>query len=59
MCIMGSHVYRTPLVLAQSFRKKIFHFNFLFQLFIYLNLETKPIIVFQGIILYVDNIIAF
>ena len=44
---------------AQTLRKKIFRFNFLIQLFIYLHLETKSIIVFQGIILHMDIIIAF
>ena len=46
--------------LAQTFRgeKKIFHFNFLIQLFIYLHLETKPIIVSQSIILHTDIVIA-
>ena len=34
-------------------------FNFLIQLFIYLYLETKPIIVFQGIILHMDIVITF
>ena len=38
--------------------KKIFHFNFLIQLFIYLHLETKPIIVSQSIILHTDIVIA-
>ena len=31
----------------------------LIQFFLYLYLETKPIIVFQGIILHTDIIIAF
>ena len=39
--------------------KKISRFNFLIQLFIYLYLETKTIIVLQGIILYIDIVIAF
>ena len=39
--------------------EKTFHFNFYIQLFIYLYLETKPVIVFQGIILHTDIIIAF
>ena len=39
--------------------EKIFHFNVLIQLLIYLYLETKPIIIFQGIILHMDIIIAF
>ena len=47
------------MVLAQTYRKKNFHFNLLIQLFIYLHLETKSIIVFQGIILHMDIIIAF
>ena len=38
--------------------EKIF-FNVLIQLFIYLYLETKPIIVFQGIILHMDIVIVF
>ena len=59
MCIMGSHVYRTPMFLAQIFRKKFFCFNFLIQIFIYFYLETKLIIIFQGIILHTDIIIAF
>ena len=47
-------------VFGPTFRKKTFHFNSLIQLFIYLYLETKPIIVFRGIIiLHVDIIIAF
>ena len=43
----------TPLM-AQTFKKKIFHFNILLQFFIYLHLETKPVIIFQGIILHMD-----
>ena len=38
--------------------EKIFHFNVLIQLLIYLYLETKPIIIFQGIILYMDIVIV-
>ena len=38
---------------------KIFHFNFLIQSLIYLYLGTKPIIVFQGIILHMDIVTAF
>ena len=38
--------------LDQTFRKNTFRFSFLIQLFIYLYLETKLIIVFQGIILF-------
>ena len=40
-------------------RKKIFHFNFLIQFFICLYLEAKLIIVFHGIILRMDTVIAF
>ena len=39
--------------------EKIFHFNFLIQLFIYLYLETTLMITFQGIVLHVDSVIAF
>ena len=35
------------------------YFNFLIQLFIYLYLETKLIIIFQGLILHTDIIITF
>ena len=52
-CIMRSHIF------GPTFKKKIFRFNFLIQLFIYLYLQTKPIIIFQGIILHVDIIVAF
>ena len=38
--------------------KKIFCFNFLIQFFIYLHLEPKLIIVFQGIILHTDIVTA-
>ena len=38
--------------------KKIFHFNFLIQYVIYLYLETKPVIIFQGMILHMDVYIA-
>ena len=41
--------------MVQTFKKRIFHFNSI----IYLYLETKAIIVFEGIILYTDIIIAF
>ena len=41
-----------------NFQEKIFHFNILIQLFTYLYLETKPIIVFQGITLHTDIIIS-
>ena len=44
---------------AQTFRKEIFHFNFLIQLFICLYLETEPIIIFQGIILHMDIILTY
>ena len=53
---MCSHVLYAPMFFAQTFRKKIFHFNSLIQLFIYLYLKTKPIIIFQGIILHTDII---
>ena len=56
---MCSRVQCAPALLAQTLRKDIFRFNFLIQLFLYLYLETKPIIVFQGIILHMDIIIAF
>ena len=39
--------------------KKSFFFYFLIQLFIYVYLETKPMIIFQGIILHMDIITAF
>ena len=35
-CVMRSCVYRAPTFWAQTFRKIIFHFNFLIQLFIYI-----------------------
>ena len=50
---MHTHIF------GPIFQEKIFHFDFLIQLFIYLYLETKWIIVFQGISLYTDIIIAF
>ena len=56
---MCSPVYCVPVVLAQIFRKKVFCFTFLIQLFIYLYLETKLIIAFHGIILHMDIVIAF
>ena len=43
------------MILAQTFRKKSF---VLIQFLIYLYLETKLIIMFPGIILYMDIIIA-
>ena len=54
-----SHVEYIPTFSAQAFRKKIFCLHFKVQLFIYLYLETKPIIIFQDIILHMDIIIAF
>ena len=51
------HVERPPTILAQTFRKK--KPFILIQFFIYLYLETKPIIIFQGIILHTDIILAF
>ena len=39
--------------------KKIFHVNFSIQFLVYLYLERKPIIIFQGIILHMDIVIAF
>ena len=42
-------------VLGPNFQEKKICFNFL----TYLYLETKPIIIFQGIILYTDIVIAF
>ena len=39
--------------------KKIFDFNVLIQLLVYLYLETKPMIIFQSIILHTDTVIAF
>ena len=44
-------------VLGSNFQEKIFHFNFLIQLFIYLYLETKLIIIFQDIILHMDIVL--
>ena len=51
LCITHTHIFG-----PNSWEKS---FNFLFQFFIYLYLETKPIIVLQGIILHLDIIIAF
>ena len=56
---MFCRVEHTPMVLDQTYRKEVFCFNLLIQFLIYLYLETKPIIVFQGIILCMDIIIAF
>lgn len=42
-CTLRAHV------LDQTLRRKIFHFNFSIQLCIYWYLETKPMIVFQGL----------
>ena len=53
-CIMHTHIFG-----PKTFRKKIFGFNFLIQLFIYLYLETKLIIVFWRIILDMDIVVAF
>ena len=50
-----SHVYCAPTFGAQTFREK----NLLFEFFIYLYLETKPITVFQGIIWHMNIGIAF
>ena len=52
---MNSCVKCAPTFLAQIFRKKSFYF---FNSFFYLYLETKPSIVFQGIIFHMDIIIA-
>ena len=49
---MHSHVS------GPDFQENIFHFNFLVQFFIHLYLETKLIIVLQGIILHMDIVIA-
>ena len=57
-CVTCSPLYRAPMFLAQL-SGIIFHSNFLIQFFIYLYLETKPIIVFRGIILHMDIVIAF
>ena len=46
-------------VLGPNFQEKIFCFNFLIPLLIYLYLETKPVIIFQGIILHTDIVIVF
>ena len=51
-CILCTHVF------GPNFQEKK-SFNFLIQLYSYLYLETKPIIVFGGIILHMDIIIAF
>ena len=51
-------VYCAPMVLAQTFRKKIFCFNF-FMHYFYLFLETKAMVVFQSIILHINIVIAF
>ena len=52
-CIMCTHIF------GPNFQEKIFCFNFKIQCFIYLQLETKPIIIFQGISLHMDIIIVF
>ena len=46
-------------VFGPNFEEKIFRFNFLTQVFIYLYLETKLIVIFQDIILHMDIVIAF
>ena len=48
-----------PRVWPKLSGEKSFILIFLIQLFIYLYLETKPIIMYQGIILYADIIIVF
>ena len=48
---MSTHIF------GPNFQEKIFHLNFVIQFFIYLYFETKPIIIFQGVILHTD--IAF
>lgn len=45
--------------LAQTSKEKIFCFNFFIQLLIYLYLETKAIIIFQGIVFHMDIVVAF
>ena len=47
-----------PCFWPELLEKKSFHFNFLNSI-IYLYLETKPITVFQGIMLHNNIIIAF
>ena len=71
VCVLHTHTHThfavynallcicTPMFLAQTLRKKIFCFNFLFQFLMYSYLETKPIIVFQGAVLHVDIITSF
>ena len=56
---MRFHVQCAPMFMAQTFQKKSFILIFLIQFFIHLYLETKLIIVFQGIILHTDIVIAF
>ena len=53
LCIMHSHVF------GPNFQEKIFHFNILIQVFIYLYIETKLIIVIRDIILHMDIVTAF
>ena len=50
---MHSHVF------GPNFQEKIFHFNILIQVFIYLYIETKLIIVIRDIILHMDIVTAF
>ena len=52
---MHAHIFGPNFQEKQSF-VVIFKFNYLF---IYLYLQTKPITVFQGIILRTDVVIAF
>ena len=53
LCIMHSHVF------GPNIQEKIFHFNILIQVFIYLYIETKLIIVIRDIILHMDIVTAF
>ena len=56
---MCSRVQCVPMFWPKLSGKKIFRFHFLTQFFTSLHLETKPIIMFQGMILHTDIIIAF
>ena len=51
-CIMCVHIF------VPNFQEKIFHLNTFNSIFIYLCLETEPIIIFQDIILHMDIVIA-
>ena len=54
LCTMRTHVF------GPNFQEnKVVCFNFFNSIFIYLYLEIKPIIIFQGIILHMDIVIAF